>query len=145
MRKRTFLSIFLTVLFILLSNKFWLIFKTKTSAHFEFEIFTIILVLSFLFFYKITDYIADFKTIREKSRIDIIFLTIFFVFLFIPMSHVNQDEKSVNLCVVLERSFNHKELVPDHSELYRRNREYGACHIDLQIRNRLRNGEIGQC
>ena len=44
--------------------------------------------LSFLFFYKIFDYIANFKTIENKSRIDIIFLFIFFIWLFIPMSHI---------------------------------------------------------
>lgn len=34
------------------------------------------------------------KNIDKQSRIDIIFLTIFFTFLFIPMSKINQDEIS---------------------------------------------------
>lgn len=68
--------------------------KIRSAVKFNFEIFVIILVLTFLFSYKISNYIADFKTIKNKSRIDIIFLTIFFIFLFIPMLHINQDEYS---------------------------------------------------
>lgn len=68
--------------------------KIRTSIRFNFEIFVIILVLSFLLIYKISDYVADFSTIKHKSRIDIIFLLIFFTFLFIPMSHINQDKIS---------------------------------------------------
>lgn len=45
-------------------------------------------VLSFLFLYKLFDYIANFKTIENKSRVDISFLFIFFVWLFVPMSHI---------------------------------------------------------
>ncbi len=50
--------------------------------------------LSFLFFYKIFDYIANFKTIENKSRIDIVFLFIFFIWLFIPMSHIKHRSTS---------------------------------------------------
>jgi len=68
--------------------------KARTSIKFDFKIFVIILILSYLLAYKLTNYIADFKTVQGKSRIDIIFLTIFFCFLFIPMSHINHDEIS---------------------------------------------------
>ena len=58
---------------------------------FDFKVFVIILVLSYLFVYKLTDYVAEFKTTKKKSRIEIIFLSVFFVFLFIPMSNISQD------------------------------------------------------
>lgn len=68
--------------------------KVRTSIKFDFKVFIIILVLTYLLAYKLTNYIADFKTVLRKSRIDIIFLTVFFVFLFIPMSRINHDEIS---------------------------------------------------
>ena len=95
MRKRTIISIMITLLVLYLTNKFWFIYETNTFSHFEFEIFTIILVLTFLFTYKLTDYLADFKTLKYKSRIEIVFLSIFFILLFIPMSYINQDKKSI--------------------------------------------------
>ncbi len=68
--------------------------NTRTTIKFDFKVFIIILVLSYLLSYKLTAYAADFKTIKNKSRLDIIFLSIFFVFLFIPISNINQDEIS---------------------------------------------------
>lgn len=64
------------------------------QTKFEFEIFVIILILSYLLSFKLVDYLADFKTIKKQSRIDIIFLLIFFVILFIPMSKINQAKIS---------------------------------------------------
>jgi len=68
----------------------------KISADIAPDIFLLIsiIVLTFLLAYKLTSYLADFKNIQNQSRIEIIFLTIFIVFLFIPMSHINQDEKA---------------------------------------------------
>ncbi len=68
--------------------------KTKEPIKFDFCVFIIILVLSYLIFYKLSNYSASFKDINKKSRIEIIFLTIFFIFLFVPMSRINQDEIS---------------------------------------------------
>ncbi|MBO7672095.1 hypothetical protein J6S88_01675 [bacterium] len=99
MKKRVLISIALTIAGLVLSNKYWLIIRhlpDRTSVKFEFLIFIILLVLIFLLVYKLTDYMANFKTIKGKSRIDIIFLTIFFVFLFIPMTHINQEKISVH-------------------------------------------------
>lgn len=62
-----------------------------TAIKFDFKIFVIIAVLTFLFVYKISNYVAEFKTIKGKSRIEIIFLTVFFAYLFVPMSYINQD------------------------------------------------------
>ena len=66
------------------------------SIHFDLKLFIIIATLTYLLAYKLSDYIADFKTIKKKSRSDIIFLSIFFIMLFIPMSHINQKEISKN-------------------------------------------------
>ena len=68
--------------------------QIKTAIKFDFKLFVIILILTYLLAYKLSNYIADFKTVKNKSRLDIIFLTIFFVFLFIPMSNINKDEIS---------------------------------------------------
>ena len=68
--------------------------KIRTATKFDFKVFMIILILTFLLAYKLSDYIADFKTVEGKSRVDILFLTIFFAFLFVPMSHIDQKEMS---------------------------------------------------
>ncbi len=68
----------------------------RTSIAFDFKIFIVILVLTYLLAFKLTDYAADFKTVQNQSRIEIVFLSIFFIFLFVPISHINQDEISKN-------------------------------------------------
>ncbi len=91
-KKRYIIAFIITLAVLALTNKFWLIFKAAHHAHFEFFVFTIILILSYLFGLKLTEYLVDFKEIKHQSRIEIIFLAIFFVMLFIPMSHI--DTKS---------------------------------------------------
>lgn len=54
----------------------------------------IITVISFLVLWKIVNYISNFKTIKQASRLDIIFLTLFFIILFIPMSHISKKDIS---------------------------------------------------
>ncbi len=80
------------------SEKIEIIYKiplnVKCLVNFEFGIFTSIMILSFLLFLKLTGYLADFKNVKNQSRIEIVFLTIFFVFLFVPMSHISKDETS---------------------------------------------------
>ena len=66
----------------------------RPGINFDFYVFIIILVLTYLLAYKLSDYVADFKTVHEKSRIEIIFLTIFFIVLFIPISNINTQEIS---------------------------------------------------
>ena len=41
------------------------------------------------------NYISNFKTLKQASRLDIIFLTSFFIILFIPMSHINKNDISI--------------------------------------------------
>lgn len=86
MRKRHIISVVLTVAAIAGTYSIW--------YHSSPLIFISIMILSFLLAYKITDYIADFKTIKNNSRIDIIFLLIFFILLCIPFSHIDNSEKS---------------------------------------------------
>lgn len=68
--------------------------QVRTAIKFDFKLFAIILILTYLLAYKLSNYVADFKTVKNKSRIEIIFLTIFFVFLFIPMSNISQENIS---------------------------------------------------
>lgn len=91
MKKRYIIALIIALIILGLTYKFWLIFKTATSARFDFYPFCIILVLSYLGGLKLTDYLADFKDIKHQSRIEIIFLLVFFTFLFIPMSHINDS------------------------------------------------------
>lgn len=79
-------------------NSFSITYKTpldvKANVIFDIKLFLIITILSFLLVYKLTSYIADFKSLKNQSAIDIIFLTVFFVLLFIPMLNMNTAEIS---------------------------------------------------
>lgn len=70
--------------------------KLNFSAPYDIEIslFIIILILSYMLSYKLTEYVVSFKTLKNKSRIEIIFLTAFFIILFLPMSHIDNSEVS---------------------------------------------------
>ncbi len=80
------------------NNKFELIYDNpiniKADTHFDIFVLITLIILTFLISYKLSSYLADFKNIKNQSRIEIVFLTIFMVFLFIPMSHINDNEKS---------------------------------------------------
>lgn len=86
MKKRMIIAIILTVFAMIGTYKIW--------HNASILIFISIVILSFLFSYKITDYIADFKTVKNHSRLDIIFLLIFFILLCIPALHISDTEKS---------------------------------------------------
>ncbi len=62
---------------------------------FNFKMLLTVGVLSFLLSYKMVQYAARFKILEHNSRIDIVFLCVFFVLLFIPMLKINPAEKSV--------------------------------------------------
>lgn len=66
--------------------------KTSISAKINFKLFIIISILAFLLSCKLSKYVVYFSIIEKKSRIDYIFLAIFFVFLFVPMSYINEGE-----------------------------------------------------
>jgi len=65
--------------------------------------FIIVLISAFLLMYKLVQYLADFKLRQQYSRIDIVFLTVFFGLLFIPISHISDAEKSEQENRVLAR------------------------------------------
>ena len=79
-KKRSIIAGIITLGILYLCFSFW-------NKHFE--LFIIISVLSYLLSFKLVDYLADFKTIKDKSRIDVIFLTIFFILLFVPMLKID--------------------------------------------------------
>lgn len=85
-QKRVFLAILLTMGTMFVTYKLW--------HHTSILIFISFLILSFLLAYKLVDYVADFKTIKNNSRIDIIFLLIFFILLCIPASHISKTKKA---------------------------------------------------
>ncbi len=66
-----------------------------SSINVDIKILIILFVLVYLFAYKLSDYAANFNTVKEKSRVKIIFLSIFFILLFIPMSHISKEKISV--------------------------------------------------
>ncbi len=70
--------------------------NVRTSITFDFKVFIIILILTYLISFKLSDYVADFNTVKGKSKIDILFLVIFFIFLFVPMSHISSEKISQN-------------------------------------------------
>jgi hypothetical protein len=66
----------------------------KSDIKFDFYIFVIILVTSFLVFFQLTSYLANFNTRKQHPKTDIIFLVIFFILLFIPMSKISNEKNS---------------------------------------------------
>ncbi len=68
--------------------------SVRPSIRFDFSIFLIIGICLFLLFYKLTNYLADFKINKNASRLDIIFLAVCAILMFIPISHINQDRIS---------------------------------------------------
>ncbi|MGN0030946.1 MAG: hypothetical protein ACI37Q_03220 [Candidatus Gastranaerophilaceae bacterium] len=92
MKKRYIITAAFTGILLRLTHHFWL--GTKGHENFDFLVFTIVFVLGWLLNLKISSYLADFKNIENKSRIDIIFLAVFFVLLFIPMSNISQEKVS---------------------------------------------------
>lgn len=62
--------------------------------HLDYKMLFVIMVLSFLLSYKLVHYVAKFKILEHNSRIDIVFLCVFFVLLFVPMMKINSEQKS---------------------------------------------------
>lgn len=60
----------------------------------DWYIFIIVLTVAFFVSYKVVNYLAKFKIQKGSSRIDIVFVFLFFVLLFLPMSKISDEEKS---------------------------------------------------
>lgn len=69
-------------------------FDIKAKINFDYKFFIIICILSYLLAYKLTSYLADFKYLNNKSRIEIVFLSLFGLILLIPASIIDNDEYS---------------------------------------------------
>ena len=69
--------------------------KLKAKTDIDFYIFVILAMIYFLGSYKLIKYLSRFKFEENNSRIDIVFLSVFFALLFIPMSHISDAEKSI--------------------------------------------------
>ena len=78
----------------------YIIYKTpvnieaKRQVRLDYYILFIIAVISLLAGHKIVKYLAQFKFKESSSRIDIVFVTVFFVLLFIPMLKISGADKS---------------------------------------------------
>lgn len=66
----------------------------KAESYFDFKLFIIITILSYLLIYRLINYLADFNTVKDKPLTEVLFLVIFFIFLFIPMIYINDDDIS---------------------------------------------------
>lgn len=60
--------------------------------HLNIHLLFCVLIISFFIFYKLVQYIARFKIIERNSRVDIIFLCLFFLLLSIPMMRLHDDD-----------------------------------------------------
>lgn len=94
MKKRYFIALGITVLLLYLTHHCW--FGYKSSTHFDCLLFITVLILGYLISLKLTSYIADFKSIKNQSRIEIVFLSVFFILLFLPISHIDQSKISIS-------------------------------------------------
>lgn len=86
MKKRVMISVLLTIGAAIGAYPLW--------HHSSPLILISVIILAYLVGYKITDYVADFKTVKNHSRIDIIFLLIFCILLCIPASHISKAKKA---------------------------------------------------
>ncbi len=93
----------------------------KGGRHIDFYALIILTTIYFLCSYKIIRYLSYFKIEQHHSRIDIVFLTIFFSLLFIPMLHISDAEKSEQENRMLAEK-------PKFSKLYSKNKNFGKSY-----------------
>lgn len=77
----------------------YIIYKDKLTLKggrsVDFYALIILATLYFLIAYKVVRYLSRFKIEEHHSRIDIVFLAVFFALLFVPMMHISDAEKSI--------------------------------------------------
>ena len=66
----------------------------KETYKFDWSLFFSVGLLTFLVSYKLIQYLSKFKQFEQASRIDIVFLVLFIIFMCLPMSHISLEEKS---------------------------------------------------
>lgn len=69
-------------------------FELKAGREIDFCLFVISLFFALFVSTKSVNYLAKFKILELRSRIDIVFLACFFALLFVPMSRISDEEKS---------------------------------------------------
>lgn len=89
MQKHCILAFLITFVFLFLTSGFW-----YASGRLNYCILISLAVLLFLLFYKLTSYLAEFKSLKHQSRVEILFLAVFFAVLFIPMLNIDKSEFS---------------------------------------------------
>lgn len=70
------------------------VLNLKSDVHADILIVIILAVLSFMLFYKLLQYLAEYKVNKPVSRIDMAFLVVFFFMLFFPMIHISDSTRS---------------------------------------------------
>lgn len=118
MKKRYFISILLVLGILGVTHTAWLTIKPKApvavqqaqggggpaepvatkrlrpSIKFDAMMFIIIVILGYLLSFRLTSYLAEFKIDKHYSRIDIVFLAICALLMYVPMSHISNAKKS---------------------------------------------------
>ena len=100
----------------------YIIYKDKLALEagrcIDFYALIILATLYFLIAYKVVRYLSHFKIEEHHSRIDIVFLAVFFALLFVPMLHISDAEKSTQENRMLAKK-------PDFSQIYDKGGNFG--------------------
>ena len=93
----------------------------KGGRSVDFYALIILATLYFLIAYKVVRYLSRFKIEEHHSRIDIVFLAVFFALLFVPMMHISDAEKSTQENRMLAKK-------PDFSQIYDKGGNFGKLY-----------------
>lgn len=78
----------------------------------DWHLFIILATFYFFIIYKVVKYLAKFKIEKNYSRIDIVFLSVFFALLFAPMLKISDAEKSIQENRMLAKKPQLKDVWP---------------------------------
>ena len=67
---------------------------SRAGIKFDAMMFIIIVILGYLLSFRLTSYLAEFKLEKNYSRIDIVFLAVCALLMYLPMSHISNSKKS---------------------------------------------------
>lgn len=88
--RRLILSIVLTLLLTAWAHRLYM-----ADGGIDVKLFIIIITLAYMLCYKLVQYLAKFKLVENNSRIDIVFVVCVVAFMFLPISHINRDNVSI--------------------------------------------------
>ncbi|MBQ8482107.1 MAG: hypothetical protein IJ532_06190 [Alphaproteobacteria bacterium] len=66
----------------------------KAKWQIDWCLLIVLTIFPFLLFYKLIQYLTEYKVIKNYSRIDIVFLALFFALLFLPMLNISKSTAS---------------------------------------------------